>query len=233
MHVSVVDADRSRMSNRNRDLRNHFPQHVWARGNNRRRLFSYPRDYEHFLRILYAAATKRQISIWALALLSNHYHLIATPARGRDLSKFLKHVNQRWSWLRNRTKNCSGKLFEQSFGSKLIESDEQLQVTTLYVEANPVLAGIANTPGQYRYSSYAIHAGEPLRSKILRSVVTPSPWVVALSDSVAEQHIKYQQLMLEYLANRREPLHLDPKHRRSVVNPSENPPRRPNGDRAS
>ena len=89
-------------------------------------------------------------------------------------------------------------------------------MTTLYVEANPVLAGIANTPDQYRYSSYAIHAGEPLRSKILRSVVTPSPWVVALSDSVAERHIKYQQLMLEYLANRHEPLQLDPKHRRSV-----------------
>lgn len=218
------------MGNRIRDLRDSYPQHIWVRGNNRRRLFSYQRDFEHFLRILNKAAAKRAVEIWALALMSNHYHLIATPLKAVELPGVLKETNQRWAQVRNHGQGRSGKLFEQSYGSKLIETSGQLVVSTLYVEANPTLAGMAAHPSDYRYTSYNIHAGGNVPSRILRAVITPSPWIAGLASTRTEQKLAYQRLMRDYLVEKKPPPHVSGEGfdaSRTL------PPRRPDRSRAT
>ena len=56
-----------------------IPHHIVLRGNNRRRLFSYPRDYLFFLGLMSAQLIRSDVGMHALCLMPNHVHLLATP----------------------------------------------------------------------------------------------------------------------------------------------------------
>ncbi|HEY7955508.1 MAG TPA: transposase, partial [Polyangia bacterium] len=118
-----------------------LPHHVILRGNNRRRLFSYPSDYQRFL--YYLERGLRDVGCWmhAAALMTNHVHLILSPPDRRALSDCVRAFSQRYAQYRNRRKNASGKLFEQRFAAFPILHERQLAVTTVYVDLNPQRAG--------------------------------------------------------------------------------------------
>src|SRR5438874_13466100 len=50
--------------------------HVITRGNNRRRIFDAPGDYEKFLSLLAVQKTKLPFFLYAYCLMSNHVHLL-------------------------------------------------------------------------------------------------------------------------------------------------------------
>src|SRR5205814_1137098 len=90
-----------------------LPHHVVHRGNNRRRLFSYPVERSSFLRFVTAAAEDTGCVVHAFCLLDNHVHLIVTPPSQLALSGFVKRWAERFALRRNRQRGGSGKLVEQ------------------------------------------------------------------------------------------------------------------------
>lgn len=52
----------------------------------------------------------------------------------------------------------SGTLFEGRFRSSLVQEDDYLLSCQRYIELNPVRAGMVTDPGDYRWSSYRVHA---------------------------------------------------------------------------
>ena len=56
-----------------------YPHHVIQRGNNRQAIFAANADYEALLAMLEEYARKAGIAIHAYVLMSNHFHLLATP----------------------------------------------------------------------------------------------------------------------------------------------------------
>ena len=56
-----------------------YPHHVIQRGNNRQLIFATVADYQVLLEMLHANAQKFDIAIHAYVLMSNHFHLLATP----------------------------------------------------------------------------------------------------------------------------------------------------------
>jgi putative transposase len=92
------------------------PHHVFNRGNNKRRLFSYPRDYRLILWIIERAFDKVSfVMVNALVLMANHFHLILVPSSKEALSSFMKSFAQRYATYRNRDRKASGKLFEERY----------------------------------------------------------------------------------------------------------------------
>lgn len=163
------------------------PHHVILRGNNRRRLFSYRSDYRFFLVRLHEASRKYGVSIHTTMQMTNHVHLIVTPCSVEDLSKFVARFAQVYAQRRNRQRGASGKLFEERFKVKPIRSDEQMAVTTSYVELNPVLAGLCEDAQEYRWSTFRRHAGLPVREPLIEQLWTPSPWFLSLGCGPAER----------------------------------------------
>ena len=155
------------------------------RGNNRRRLFSYPKDYLKLLRYLVDALEKADsaIRVHAFAVMSNHLHLIVTPDNKLALANFVKSFAQRYTGHRNRERGGSGKLFEARFVSKPILDDTYLAVCHGYVELNPVRAGIVDAAGEYRWSSYRYWARSSAASPLMRELLTPSPWHLSLGST--------------------------------------------------
>jgi len=120
-----------------------IPHHVILRGNNRRKLFSYPRDYSHMLHLMGRQIDTNDLALNAFCLMSNHVHLLATPAEETVLARFVKGVAQRYAQIRNRRLQASGKLFEERYYSKAIQSEAHLALATAYIDLNPVRAGIS------------------------------------------------------------------------------------------
>lgn len=173
------------------------PHHVILRGNNRRRLFSYPNDYFAFIHYLSDALDRHGGWLHALTLMSNHVHILITP--GADLSKLIAMLSMRYAQRRNRRYDGSGKLFESRFASFPVLGEGQLALTTAYIENNPVRAGMRDDPAEYPYSTHALHTGLG-RSAIPRRIWSPTDWYRSLGDTDEERAACYRKWVLDCLA---------------------------------
>ena len=172
------------------------PHHVVVRGNNRRKLFSYSTDYHEMVRYLDGALRQHDMPLHQLTLMPNHFHLITTPPSQDALSDAMKVCLQRYATARNRKRDGSGRLFEQRFWSQACDADD-LAGYTLYNDANAYSAGLVESPEGHKWSTCAIHYGEPGRSKIPVGVWTPSRWYLSLGPDRAARYREYMMLFLE------------------------------------
>jgi len=188
-----------------------WPYHLVVRGNNRRRLCSYASDYRRLIDLVEKAAARVGCLLHVVCIMSNHVHFIVTPPTEAALSAFVRYFAQPFAQRRNRQRDGSGKLFEQRFFSKRIETDEQLAVCTAYIELNPVRAGVVQGPGDYLWSSYRLHACDPRPSAIPARAITPSAWYRSLGRDPGAQARAYREFVTLVAADGREPEHGPPE----------------------
>ncbi len=94
-----------------------------------------------------------------------------------SLSNFMKSLKQRFSSSYNRNHQRSGTLWEERFRSVIVEGEETTLMTmALYIDLNPIRAGIASDPADYRFCGYAeaVGGGERAREGI-RSLLSRKP----------------------------------------------------------
>jgi putative transposase len=86
-----------------------------------------------------------------------HQQILARFERRRgDLAAFVKELKQRVTIHINRRLGRTGTLWEGRYKSVLIEGDERaLMAVAAYIDLNPVRAGIAQAPEDYRWCGYA------------------------------------------------------------------------------
>jgi putative transposase len=184
-----------------------MPQHIWVRGNNRRRIFTEERDFLRFTRYLGDAVDKTGCLIHAVTLMTNHLHLVMTPPDAEQMAICMRRALQPYALVRNKLRDCSGKLFEGAYGSHMLASDEQLAVTLQYVEMNPVRAGMVRQPEKYYWTTYRLHSGYV--SHPFARFWSPHEWYWRLGDG-EERITHYQRCMAAYHAQKRLPDHGDP-----------------------
>jgi putative transposase len=182
-----------------------YPHHVVVRGNNRRRLFSYPSDYGKFLLYLRAGLERAELALHALTMMSNHVHLVLRAPGVDAMAQGMKLTLQRYAKYRNRAREASGKLFESRYLCIPITDDEQLAVVTYYTDVNALRAGKVKDAVDYPWSTYAIHAGQPLRSSVPYDLWTPSPWYLALGPTANVRAARYRERVAWYLAKDAKP----------------------------
>ena len=133
-------------------------QHVINRGNNRSDIFRADEDYLFFLVALRDAAVRYQLEVHAYALMTNHFHLMATPRVATGLSAAMHALGTKYVLYFNRRYARTGGLFEGPFKSSVIDTDTYWFTCMRYVELNPVRAGLVSEPADYRWSSYRSNA---------------------------------------------------------------------------
>jgi REP element-mobilizing transposase RayT len=77
-------------------------QHVINRGNNRCDIFRAEQDYLFFLLALRDAAVRHQLDVHSYALMTNHFHLVATPRSATGLSDAMQVVGTKYVGYFNR-----------------------------------------------------------------------------------------------------------------------------------
>ncbi|MFD2365005.1 transposase [Pseudoduganella sp. GCM10020061] len=135
------------------------PHHIIQRGNNRQPVFIDDEDYLRFLAWLREAGRTYKVSVHAYVLMPNHMHLLATPAEESSLAQMMQWIGRKYVPYFNQKYNRVGTLWQGRFKTSVIDSENYFLVCSRYIENNPVRAQLAATPQDYRWSSYAHHAG--------------------------------------------------------------------------
>ena len=132
-------------------------QHIVQRGNNRCAVFGNTSDYQLFLGLLQRESLRYAVAIHAYALMTTHFHLMATPTDTTGLSAMMQGIGRTYVPVFNSKHQRTGGLWEGRYRSFMIE-DETYWLTCLrYVELNPVRAGMAATSETYPWSSARAH----------------------------------------------------------------------------
>ena len=163
--------------------------HVICRGNNRAAVFHAPEDYAAYLDIVHACQIEIPFAIHHYCLLTNHVHLCIQPDDDMQLPGIMQRINQRYSLYHKERYGFVGHLWQCRYRRFLAADDAYLLTCGIYIELNPVRAGIVEDPTAYRWSSARYYlAGEYDR------LITPSPAFLALGNSAEERIIAYRAL---------------------------------------
>ena len=135
-----------------------IPQHVIARGVNKGAVFFAPQDYANYLDDLREAASKHGCAIHAYVLMTNHVHILLTPAHNKSLPLTMQAIGRSYVQRLNKRYKRTGTLWEGRYKACLVQNDRYLLTCQRYIEMNPVRAGLARRPQDYPYSSFASNA---------------------------------------------------------------------------
>lgn len=167
-----------------------YPHHVIQRGNNRQALFGDREDYLSLLNTLAEGGQKYDVAIHAYVLMSNHFHLLATPAHETSLPSLMQSLGRRYVRGFNSRYGRSGTLWEGRYKATIIESERYLIACMAYIELNPVRAGLVAHPAEYPWSSYAHQTGmhhDPL--------ITPHALYWALGNTPFSRQAAYKSVV--------------------------------------
>ena len=132
--------------------------HVIQRGNNRQVCFASDGDMKAYAFWLREAASRFNVSIHGWVFMTNHVHLLMTPATEDGISKLMQYLGRHYVRRFNYKYARSGALYEGRFKSCLVQSQFYELACLKYIELYPVRAGMARDPGDYQWSSYRCHA---------------------------------------------------------------------------
>lgn len=129
-------------------------QHVVQRGNNRSVCFYTDADYAFYLQKLQEAARTHQVAIHAFVLMTNHVHLLVTPASESGISSMMQALGRSYVRYINIMYRRTGTLWEGRYKASLVSSDAYFLAVMRYIEMNPVRARLVTCPHAYPWSSY-------------------------------------------------------------------------------
>lgn len=138
-----------------------IPHHVTQRGSQRLPTFLRDSDYAYYRTLLATFSKRAETKVIAWCLMPNHIHLLMIPKTEDGLRATVAPLHQVYAAAINKREGWSGHLWQDRFSS--IPLDESHTVAAIrYIEQNPVRAGLAKRPDQYRWSSVISHlTGKP------------------------------------------------------------------------
>jgi len=172
-----------------------IPQHIVQRGNDRRPCFFTDIDRIRYLDELREITLREGCAIHAYVLMTNHVHLLATPAQAGQIAhvmqalgrRYVRHVNDRY----HRTDT----LWEGRYKACLVDSASYLLRCYRYIELNPLRARMVAEVSHYRWSSFACNAlGQP------DPLIHPHRSYLDLGATPPERCHAYHRLVMEQVA---------------------------------
>jgi putative transposase len=167
-----------------------YPHHLILRGNNRQDIFRGPSDFERMLELLEGYGREHGVEVHAYVLMSNHLHLLLTPRREQALPKMMQALGRSYVRGFNQRHGRSGTLWEGRYRSTLIQTERYLLACMVYIDLNPVRAGMVAQAGDYGWSSHAHYTGR--RSDRL---VTPHALYWGLGNTPFAREAAYAEMV--------------------------------------
>jgi len=167
-----------------------YPHHIIQRGNNRQPIFATDADYRMLLSLLEEHARESQVAIHGYVLMSNHFHLVATPEGESGIPKMMQAVGRRYVRYFNQVQSRTGTLWEGRYRSTLIQAERYLLACMAYIDLNPVRAGIAAAPAGYPWSSHRHYVG-----MATDRLLTPHPLFWELGNTPFAREAAYGDLV--------------------------------------
>lgn len=165
------------------------PLHLIQRGNNRSPTFRTAEDFRRYHTLLLEASKRYECAVHAYVLMTNHVHLLLTPADAIGPARMMQAVGRTYVRYFNARHNRTGTLWEGRYRSTLVDSERYLLACSRYIELNPVRARMVEHPGEYHWSSYAHNA-----DGALDTIIAAHPVYQALNSAPSIRQREYRSL---------------------------------------
>ena len=171
-----------------------LPQHVVQRGVDRQPVFFSDSDCARYLNTFSEYAERRNISLHAYCLMTNHTHLLVSAKEKGALSACIQELGRKFVSTTNRIRSRTGGLWEGRFYAGYLEPEGYLLRCMRYIELNPVRAKMVANAGAYRWSSFSANATG--RENVM---ITPHPVYQKLGDTQEARAYAYRKSFDEQL----------------------------------
>ena len=98
------------------------------------------------------ACLKYGCRIHSYCLMNNHYHLLI-HTKSPNLPQVMHAINMNYALYFNKRHSEVGYVFQGRYQDKIVEDDEYYKKLIAYIHLNPVEAGLAKKPEDWRWSS--------------------------------------------------------------------------------
>jgi putative transposase len=151
------------------------PHHIVHKGNNGTPIFEDDFDRFSYLSLLKERSDRCELVIHGYCLMLNHIHLVATPVRAKSVQDAIGMAHNLHSKRFNRRHGRVGHLWQSRYYSCPLDEPHFLR-SLVYVDKNPVRAGLVENPFEYPWSSAAFHYGTQIKDPA--DLVDPGSWLV-------------------------------------------------------
>lgn len=132
--------------------------HVIVRCNNRAFLFETDDDFEIYLGFLQLVRKRHRFTLFNYELMHSHVHLFLQPSPTFSLSRTMHAINKGFSLHYNKRRDRKGHFWIDRYKNIPVATDEHALTLMRYINRNAVRAGIAQKPGDWKWSGYRCYA---------------------------------------------------------------------------
>jgi len=175
--------------------------HLINRGNNRATVFQSRGDYDAFVRLMEQAQSHIRLSLLAVCLMPNHFHLVAAQRRADDISRWMHWLLTTFGARHHGLHGSCGRLWQGRFKAFPIEQDHHLLTVMRYVERNALRSGLVPRAEDWEWSSLAWRDRARGRLLSLPPLALPRDW----RDRVNAAQTAQELAALRECVNRQKP----------------------------
>jgi REP element-mobilizing transposase RayT len=146
--------------------------HVYNRGALRLPLFLDDSLYDMFLDLVSYYSELYKITVTAICLMPNHFHLMLRIEERGELPLFMQSVCCTFSRRVNTLNGRTGTIYEGRYHAKHVLDDSYFKQLSRYIHLNPVRAQLVEHPADWKYSNFAESVGYRFRIQAAHSLVT-------------------------------------------------------------
>lgn len=167
-----------------------YPHHIIQRGNNRQVIFGEAADYDLLLSLIDEHARKQHVAVHGYVLMTNHFHLLATPDTLEGIPQMMQSVGRRYVRHYNLRHARTGTLWEGRYKSTLIQAERHLLNCMVYMDLNPVRAAMVADPADYAWSSHQHFIG-----RRADKLISPHPLYWELGNTPFAREKAYSEMV--------------------------------------
>lgn len=162
-------------------------------------IFDEPQDRSQAVQCLHDALRGRQVALHAFAFLKDRVWLLLTPGEAGELGRLLQSFGRAYTAGFNRRHGGSGSVWAGRYRGTVVEPGPMLRDALLFVEQSPVTAGLAESAGDWPWSSAAHHLGSATSP-----LLSPSQLYWSLGNTPFDRAAAYALLMADPLPSNRQ-----------------------------
>lgn len=127
--------------------------HVYNRLGRGEQYFGQEEEASKFVSLLREVVVRDDLTVYAWCLMSNHYHL-AVRTGAVPLDRPMKTLQQRVTRGINVRHRVFGPMWQGRYRCKVVDDQRYLDQLLIYIHLNPLKAGLADDPAEYRWSGH-------------------------------------------------------------------------------
>jgi putative transposase len=129
------------------------------------RLLQSKRNAELLIDVLRSNVAAGRFKLHDFVIMSDHVHLLLTVRDGMTIEKAMQLIKGGFSYRLGKEHGVKGEIWQKGFSEVRVDNNASYLQHRAYIAANPVKAGLADSPDQYPYCYSFLASRKAARAK--------------------------------------------------------------------